>query len=253
MVDIPPSTPSVKLSTMEVFTMGLVSTAMLLATWLRWWSISWTEVLGFITGGICVWLAVREHVWTWPIGLANNLVFFVLFWQGRLFADAGLQIVYLLIGIYGWWNWLFGSVRRSSLSISHAPRSEWILLVMMVPIATWILRAVLIAVQGAAPFWDATTTVLSLAAQYWMCRKRLEHWLIWIVADLIYVPLYFARELPLTAALYCIFLLMCLAGWREWRLRWKERQDDGWHQDVSPSGGDRQVLSAASRSQIADR
>jgi nicotinamide mononucleotide transporter len=205
----------------EVVAMVVVSTAMLLASALAWWRFSLTESLGFVTGGVCVWLAVREHVATWPIGLANNVVFFVLFWQGRLFADATLQIVYFGLGIYGWWSWLYGGAERTELHITRATRREWLALAALVPLSTWALREVLVAVQGAAPFWDATTTVLSLAAQFLMCRKRLEHWLLWITADVIYVPLYFSRELALTAILYGVFLLMCLVGWREWQLRWR--------------------------------
>jgi nicotinamide mononucleotide transporter len=74
----------------------------------------------------------------------------------------------------------------------------------------------LLVVNGAAPFWDSFTTILSLAAQYLLCRKRLDNWYIWILADLIYVPLYLTRGLPLTAVLYGVFLVMCFFGIWEW-------------------------------------
>ena len=73
-----------------------------------------TEVLGFITGALCVLLAVREHMWNWPVGIANNLFFFVLFWRSKLYADASLQIFYVLIAVYGWWLWLYGGEGRQS-------------------------------------------------------------------------------------------------------------------------------------------
>jgi nicotinamide mononucleotide transporter len=85
------------------------------------------------------------------------------------------------------------------------------------PLATWGLREILIVVNGAAPFLDAFTTVLSLGAQYLLCRKRFENWYFWIAADVIYVPLYISRDLPLTAVLYAVFLVMCLIGVRQWR------------------------------------
>jgi nicotinamide mononucleotide transporter len=192
------------------------SLAVLLASYRAWWPIEIAEAWGFVTGGVCVWLVVREHLWNWPIGLANNVFFFVLFLQGRLFADMSLQLVYFGLGIYGWLNWLFGGERRSVLQISRTTRVEWLALLGVIPLLTWGLREILIAVNGAAPFWDALTTVLSLAAQYLLCRKRFENWFFWIAADIIYIPLYLSRHLPLTAALYAVFLAMCLVGVRTW-------------------------------------
>jgi nicotinamide mononucleotide transporter len=200
----------------EIIVMLAASVLILLASWLGWWSIAIAEAWGFVTGGICVWLVVREHLWNWPVGLANNVVFFVLFLQSRLYADMALQVVYFGLGVYGWSNWLIGGEHRTRLRISRTTQAEWITLAVAVPVCTLGLRAVLILVNGAAPFWDALTTVLSLAAQYLLCRKRIENWLFWIAADVVYVPLYLCRSLPLTAALYSVFLGMCLAGVREW-------------------------------------
>ena len=166
------------------------SLAVLLASYRAWWPIGIAEAWGFVTGGICVWLVVREHMWNWPIGLANNVFFFVLFLRGRLFADMSLQVVYFGLGVYGWLNWLFGGENRTTLKISRTPRTEWLALLGVIPLCTWVLREILIAVNGAAPFWDSLTTVLSLAAQYLLCRKRVENWFIWITADVIYVFFY---------------------------------------------------------------
>ncbi|KAF0178497.1 MAG: nicotinamide mononucleotide transporter [Limisphaerales bacterium] len=194
------------------------STITLAASLLGWWSIALTEALGFATGGVCVWLVVREHVWNWPVGLANNVFFFILFLQGRLYADMGLQVVYLGLGLYGWWNWVHGR-RDAPLAITRTTKTEWVALALAVPLGTWALVCVLFAANGAAPLGDAVTTALSLAAQYLLCRKRLENWFFWIAADILYVPLYLSRGLPLTAVLYGVFLLMCLAGLREWLRR----------------------------------
>jgi len=192
------------------------SVLVLVLSYRGWWPIGVTEAWGFVTGGICVWLVVREHLWNWPVGLVNNILFFVLFLRGRLYADMSLQIVYLGLGVYGWLNWIFGGTCHTALKISRTTRIEWMALAVLIPIGTVGMREVLIAVNDAAPLWDALTTVLSLAAQYLLCRKRFENWWLWIAADLIYVPLYLARKLPLTAVLYAIFLAMCLIGIREW-------------------------------------
>lgn len=214
----------------EVLLMVVVATAMCLATafdaWSLVWStsITWIETIGFVTGGICVWLVVREHVWNWPLGIANNIAFFVLFTQSSLYADAGLQIVYLALAVYGWWNWLRGGEKRTQLTITRAPRRELIVLFILAWPATLGLQALLIEVNGAAPFWDAISTVLSLVAQFLLCRKRFENWYVWMLVDVIYIPLYISRDLPLTAILYFVLLLMCIAGWWEWRKTLRSRQ-----------------------------
>jgi nicotinamide mononucleotide transporter len=211
------SRQTMRLGSFEIFAIWVGSITAIVASFLRWWPIATTEASGFVAGGVCVWLVVREHIWNWPIGLANNVFFFVLFFHGRLFADMGLQIVYFGLGVYGWLNWKYGGERRSALQVSRTTRHEWIVLGFLLPISTIALRQILIAVNGAAPFWDSATTILSLAAQYLLCRKRLENWLFWIAADVIYVPLYISRHLPLTAGLYTVFLLMCTIGVRDWR------------------------------------
>jgi nicotinamide mononucleotide transporter len=205
-----------RLSPAEILAMFAVSLLGLVASLLRWWPISMTEAWGFVTGGICVWLVVREHMWNWPIGLANNLFFFVLFLRGRLFADMALQVVYFILGLYGWSSWKFGGELHSALQITRTTGREWAALGILLPLATIALRQVLVAVNDAAPFWDSLTTLLSLGAQYLLCRKRIENWFLWISADVIYVPLYISRTLPLTAALYAVFLAMCVVGLREW-------------------------------------
>jgi nicotinamide mononucleotide transporter len=200
----------------EVLAMLVISTLVLAASYRAWWAIGVAEAWGFVTGGICVWLVVREHLWNWPVGLANNVFFFVLFLRSRLYADMALQVVYLGLGVYGWLNWLFGGKNRTKLEISRTTRSEWIALMTLVPLCTWGMRELLVRINGAAPLWDSLTTVLSLAAQYLLCRKRFENWWFWIAADVVYIPLYLTRHLPLTAVLYAVFLAMCLIGLREW-------------------------------------
>lgn len=196
--------------------MVVLSAALLSAAAMRWWPLSLTEALGFATGGSCVWLCVREHIWNWPLGLANNLIFFVLFGYSQLYADMGLQLVYFAFGVYGWWSWIHGGEQFGALRISRTPVAEWLVLAVLTPLATWGLWAILVEVGGASPFWDATTTALSLVAQYLLCRKRLENWLVWILVDALYVPLYLSRDLRLTALLYAVFLVMCIVGLRAW-------------------------------------
>ncbi len=206
--------PKISLEAAAVFT---VSAILLVAAWRKWLPLDLTEAFGFATGAICVWLVTKGNIWNWPVGLANNIFFGILFWRTRLFADFGLQGIYLALGIYGWWSWLHGGTQRSPLPVSRTSRTEWLSLTGFLILGTWGMREILIAVNGAAPFWDATTTVLCICAQYLLCRKRIENWFIWIAADVIYVPLYVSRGLPLTAILYAGFLVLCLIGLKRWK------------------------------------
>ncbi|MEI6176380.1 MAG: nicotinamide riboside transporter PnuC [Verrucomicrobiota bacterium] len=187
------------------------------ASWFKWLPLDFTEALGFATGAVCVWLVALNNIWNWPVGLANNIFFAVLFWKAQLYADFGLQGVYLILGVYGWWKWLHGGANHSLLPISRTTGREWAIIAVFLIGGTWGLRELLIAVNGAAPMWDSITTVLSLAAQFLLCRKRIENWILWIMADLIYVPLYVSKNLPLTALLYAGFIVLCVIGWRSWR------------------------------------
>ena len=200
----------------------LMSVLLLLSAWLKWLPIDLTEAFGFATGAICVWLVTKENIWNWPIGLANNVFFGILFWEARLYADFGLQGVYLILGIWGWWQWLHGGEQRSKLKVAHTTRIEWIAIAAFLVLGTWGLWELLIVVKGSAPFLDALTTTLCLAAQYLLCRKKIENWFLWITADVIYVPLYFSKSLPLTALLYAGFIILCILGLKRWTKELRE-------------------------------
>jgi nicotinamide mononucleotide transporter len=179
--------------------------------------VSWAEAAGFLTGAVCVWLVAREHIANWPMGIANNVFFAVLFWAAGLYADAGLQFVYLALGAYGWWQWVAGGP-RGTLEVSRTPRAEWQALTVLGVLGTGALTLLLGWVtDSSVPFWDALTTALSLVATYGQCRKRVESWWLWIAADLIYVPLYAYKRLYLTSGLYLVFLGLCVVGLVSWR------------------------------------
>ncbi|MET9425687.1 nicotinamide riboside transporter PnuC [Streptomyces sp. NPDC006540] len=181
-------------------------------------SVSWVEFLGFGSGALCVWLVARQHIANWPIGIANNVFFILLFTQAGLYADAGLQVVFITLAAYGWWTWTHGGGPGSSvLPVRRTTRTEWTWLLAAGVVGTLALTLLLDrATDSTVPFWDALTTALSLMATYGQCRKRLESWWLWIAADVVYVPLYAYKELYLTSLLYIGFMALCVAGLRGW-------------------------------------
>jgi nicotinamide mononucleotide transporter len=203
---------------------GAGAAALLWAAWSQLLKIEFTEALGFVTGAMCVWLAVKENIWNWPIGIANNITFAILFWSKALYANMALQGVFLMISAYGWYEWLYGGERHTKLRVGRvSTRMAAAVVALSIP-ATFILTMQLRNVSGAAPLLDAVTTVMSLAAQFLLSRKILENWYVWIAVDLVYLVLFTYRQLYLTSLLYLIFLMMCIAGARAWRASLAKQQ-----------------------------
>jgi nicotinamide mononucleotide transporter len=178
--------------------------------------VTWAELLAFVTGGACVWLTVRAHVLNFPMGIVNSALFLVLFAYAALWSDMALQVVFIGLGGLGWWQWAHPD-RTRVIAVRWASWRTVLVCVAFVVAATPALFCVLRNADDAAPFWDALTTALSLAAQWLLNTKRVQTWWFWIAADLIYVPLYAAKNLVLTAIIYAVFLAMCVAGLRGWR------------------------------------
>jgi len=179
--------------------------------------VSWVELLGFLTGGLCVALTVRRNVWNFPVGIANCAFFLLLFTSARLWADAGLQVLFIALGVVGWWQWVRHRGGRAPLVVTHAPRREMAWCVGFVVLGTAALFVVLRAAHDSAPLLDAFTTCLSVSAQWLLNGKRIQTWYFWIAADCVYVPLYVSKDLNLTAIVYVMFLGLCVAGLRSWR------------------------------------
>ncbi len=178
--------------------------------------ITWAELFGDVTGALCVWLVARQHISSWPVGLVNNALFFLLFWTAKLYADASLQVVFAILALYGWWVWWSGQ-GGAPLPVRRTRPAEWAWLAVGVVFATAILGLLLDRyTDSPVPWWDATVTALSLAATYGQARKLLESWWLWIAVDVLSIPLYAIRGLYPTAALYGVFLVLCVVGLRAW-------------------------------------
>ena len=183
--------------------------------------MTWSEVGGFVAGALSVVLYVRQSVWAWPVGIANSAFWLVLFWDTRLFLDAGLQVVYIGLGIAGWVWWARGrrvqGERIGKLPVRRASRSQALALISIGLVATAGLWWAMEQVGDVAPLPDAATTVVSLVAQYMLTRKLLENWWCWIAVDLAYIVLYATKDLYLTAALQPLFIGLCVLGLRSWK------------------------------------
>lgn len=176
------------------------------------------EIVGAVTGLVCVWLAARQNVWTWPIALISVGCYFIFFYQIRLYADMGLQVFFFGSNLYGWYEWLHGGKNQSTLPVTQLKIQHLGLIVIAGAITSVLLALYFQHFTNASyPWLDSTLAAFSVVAQILLTRKKIENWVIWLAVDVVYVGLYWKKEAYLTAGLYFIFLIIAAQGWWAWR------------------------------------
>lgn len=165
-----------------------------------------------------VWLATKENIWTWPTGIVGVVLYAVVNYKAGLYANAGLQVVYFVLSIMGWYEWLHGGVNKTELHVRRTTRRQWV----GCAIASAVLWIALLALlrwthNAQQPILDAGTTALSLVGQWMMNEKLIENWWFWLVVDIAYVPIYLQSGNWLTAVLYAAFCALCIKGLIEWK------------------------------------
>ena len=181
--------------------------------------LEWSPLEGIaaVFGVISVFLSTRQNIWSWPTAIVNVTLYTIVFYEGRLYGQMGLQTVYLALSAYGWYQWLHGGEQKTPLHVSRAsPRLLTGLAALN--IVSWVaLAAILRRTDAALPWLDALLTTTSLIAQWMMTRKILKNWLLWIAVDIVYVPMFVSQHLYATALLYGAFLVLAVMGIVEWR------------------------------------
>jgi nicotinamide mononucleotide transporter len=196
---------------------AVISVALGIGSATRLLPFDWLEAFGFISGAWGVWLQVREKVWNWPVQLVSSGLYVVVFFNARLFSDAGLNVLYIVLYVLGWYWWLRGGESHSELAIDRIRVRMVIGLLALTAVTTAGWTVFLASVRDSAPFLDALTTVLSLVALFLTARKIFESWHLWILVNLIYIGLYLYKGLALTAVLYALFAVLSVAGLINWR------------------------------------
>ena len=183
------------------------------------WLLEWSplESVAAAFGVVSVFLSTRQNIWSWPTAIVNVALYTVVFYNGRLYGQMGLQAVFLVLSVYGWYQWLHGGEQKTELRVSRAsPRLLGIL--SAINLVTWIaLAAILRRTDAALPWLDALMATTSLIAQWMMTRKILENWILWIALDIVYMPMFLSQRLYATALLYAAFLVLAVMGFVEWR------------------------------------
>ncbi len=185
------------------------------------------ELVGFAVAMVAGVLGVKENLWHWPISLALHLIYASIFFHTLLYAEMGRELIYFGLAIYGWHRWSRGAERIDhALPISRLPIVGWIAVGFTLTIGTIATGFLLSALGGSVPWLDALIAILSLAARVLFCGKYLECWLLWIIMDLLTIPLLFSRDLPVTGTLYVVYLGMATWGLIRWHRRLKRQSAD---------------------------
>ena len=187
------------------------------------------EVAGVLTGIACVWLAARSIIWNFPVAIVSCGLYILVFVRARLYSDAGLQLAFIALAAYGWWAWLR---RQRTATPGPHPEAEPPAMLPITRTSAWLWAVLLAAgavyalgagylfahhTDAALPYYDSTTTAVSLVAQYQLSRRQLDNWLLWIGVDVVYVGLYWSRGLALTSLLYVVYLALAAYGYWQWR------------------------------------
>lgn len=175
------------------------------------------ELLSFILSVMTVVLNIRQIHWAWLFSILSSGLYASVFFEARLYGDMGLQWVFIIVSVWGWFLWWRGIDGSSQLPVSALASRERV-----VALIAWGLGFIALAwflkkfTDTDVPVADGFLTAGSLLGQVLLSRKKIENWLIWIIVDVLYVGLYLYKNLMLTAALYAVFVIMAIMGLRAW-------------------------------------
>ena len=180
--------------------------------------MSLVEWLAALFGVACVALLVLRSLWNYPFAIASVVLLGWVFVEARLYSDALLQLFYVAINLYGWWNWARVRTAQGEVAVellSPFARAGWLVGCVGATIAWgWLMHT---HTDASRPWWDAAVAIPSVAAQILLARRKLENWLLWIAVDVIAVPLYAAKGLWAAAGLYLLYLALSVWGLLDWR------------------------------------
>lgn len=187
---------------------------------IKWLSDNYVELLGAVLGIAYIFFSIRQSILTWPVGLLTSLLYVWVFFVSKLYADMGLQMYYVAISIYGWYEWLFGNQTNHSEPIKVS-RLKWKLGVILFVISVLLFLLIWYILKNftdsPVPMADSLATSLSIVATWMLARKILEHWLIWIFVDAFSVGLFWYKDLMPTVILFVVYTVMAYIGYREWK------------------------------------
>jgi nicotinamide mononucleotide transporter len=180
--------------------------------------MSFLDLFGLVTAVICVYMIVKENDWNWPVGIINSIVLLVVFLRSSLYAQVGLQALYVIEGFFGWYKWL----QRDKVTMKKVIKinkitGESIAIFALIEIAGVIgLTYIFKSTSDPAPFLDSLITVSSIVAELMLCWKLYESWIIYLLTDLVSIGLLLSQGMYLTTGTYAALTILCIMGMTQW-------------------------------------
>lgn len=189
----------------------------------QFYQITALEWVGTVTGFLCVYLAARQHILNWPISIISVAAYAILFYQSKLYGNAVLQVYFFGTAIYGWHYWLKRGQDADKKPIVSFSTMEILLtigvIIALSAIMGWFLGTY---TDTDVPYIDGFCTAMSFVAQFLMTRKVLQNWILWVIVDICYIPLYIYKGFMLTSLLYVAFAVIAAMGYLDWRRTWRQ-------------------------------
>ena len=177
----------------------------------------WLELAGWSTTLVGIWLTTRRNLLCWPITLAADVLYLVVFYQARLLSDSLLQAFFVAFTLYGWWNWWRGVREEGEVRVVPLPARSLVLALVAGAAGTVLLGFVARRLNASLPYLDAALASYSLVGSWWQARKHIANWWLWIVVNLFYIGEYIYKDLWPTAVLYALLVVLAVVGLRSWR------------------------------------
>ena len=183
-------------------------------------------ITGLIFGLLAVIFLIKENVWTWPFGILYVLVSFVVFIEQRLFGDFLLHIFFLILNIYGWYYWVKGKNKREHhVPITYSTTTNSILQLLVSAVGILFFGYFLAHIEkifegipaSSLPYWDATTSVLSITGMWLTAKKKIENWYYWFVVDVLATGIYFYKGIYFYGILYLVYIILAVLGYLNWK------------------------------------
>ena len=182
---------------------------------------TWLEIAAVVIALTMVGCNIREIHWAWPLAIISSLMYFALFWRSKLYGEATLQVFFVVVAFWGWFQWLRGHRDDgSALRVARLSR-RGLLNTVLAGALLWPVTGLFLKTwtDTDVPWWDAFPTALSLVGQFLLGRKYIENWAAWIVVNVVSVALFIHKGLWLTVVLYTVFIVLSVVGWRAWQRR----------------------------------